>query len=302
MDIADIAMLEAIVKHGSVNKASEVLHVTQPTLSKRLSRLEQTLGTALFLRSSSGLTPTPHTRFIIEQAQPAKTTMGNIERHIALANTLEAGALRLGIGPIIEQLYFPHALHALTQSETSTLKLSIRTEAADDLKRLLLDGVIDIAVGPFEHNDEEAPCTVHPIAKQPLVYAARPLHPLAKMVAAGDTPSREALAEYPLIAPHAPRYIADQSEVHGQFDDARILCDNYDIIRDFIKRSDHLTAGPDSVFNDDVKDASLVLIPFVKPIDWHAACITRPESATLPVIEKVIDVFAQYTLPTLDAG
>ena len=300
MDIADIAMLEAIVRHGSINKASEVLHVTQPTLSKRLSRLEHTLGTSLFLRSSSGLTPTPHTRFIIERAQPIKTMIANIERHIELANTLETGTLSIGIGPIIEQLYFPHALHALTQSETSTLNLSIRTESAEDLARLLVEGVIDIAIGPFEHRDDDAPFTVHPIARQPLVYAARRKHPLVAQHESGQSVPREDFTEYPLNAPHAPRYIADQAEVHGQFDDARILCDNYAIIRDFIKRSDHLTAGPISVFSQDVKDCALALIPFVKPIDWHASCITRPESETLPVIEKVIEVFAAHELPSLD--
>ena len=301
MDVSDIAMLEAIVRHGSINKASEVLHVTQPTLSKRLSRLEQTLGTRLFERSSSGLTPTAHTEFIIERSQPIKTMIGNIERHLELVNTLEAGDLRIGVGPIIEQLYLPHALRELTQSKTSTLHISIRTEAAEDLKSLVIEGDIDIAIGPFQAGDDEC-YVVHPIAKQPLVYAARREHPLVRKIEAGATLGKEDLAGYPLITPHAPRYITTRAEVYGQFESAQVFCDNYTVIRDFIAHSDHITAGPVAVFSEAVQAGELALIPLLKPMEWHAACIARPESASLPIIEKVIGVFSAIPLPSHDVG
>lgn len=300
MDISDIAMLEAIVRYGSINKASEVLYVTQPTLSKRLSRLEYKLGTQLFLRSSSGLTPTAHTLFIIEQSQPIKTMIGNIERHIELVNTLEAGDLNLGVGPIIERLYFPHVLHKLTQSATSKLNISIRTEAAQDLKRLVLEGEIDIAVGPFQDSPDSDDYVVRPIARQPLVYATRYQHPLVEKLRDGHQLTKEDLAAYPLIAPHIPRYISRDAHVFSEFDTSRIVCDNYSIITDFIKDSDHISAGPVGVFSRDVEEKSLALLPLLKPIDWHASCLVRPESATLPIIEAVVDIFAQHELPSLE--
>jgi len=42
---------------GSIQKAAGTLHVSQPTLSRRLQRLEDILGTALFERSPTGLVP-----------------------------------------------------------------------------------------------------------------------------------------------------------------------------------------------------------------------------------------------------
>ena len=47
-----------IVKTGSLTKAAEILYITQPSLSKYLSRLEENLNIQLFDRSRSPLTLT----------------------------------------------------------------------------------------------------------------------------------------------------------------------------------------------------------------------------------------------------
>jgi len=39
LDISDIQMISVIAEEGSINRACEILHISQPTLSKRLSRL-----------------------------------------------------------------------------------------------------------------------------------------------------------------------------------------------------------------------------------------------------------------------
>ena len=48
MDIRDIELIEAVHRTGSLSKACGELSVSQPTLSKRLARLERTLGAELF--------------------------------------------------------------------------------------------------------------------------------------------------------------------------------------------------------------------------------------------------------------
>ncbi|MEM1153238.1 MAG: LysR family transcriptional regulator [Pseudomonadota bacterium] len=300
MDISDIAMLEAIVKHGSINKASEFLHVTQPTLSKRLGRLEYKLGTPLFLRNSSGLIPTPRTQFILESSQTIKTRIKNIERHIELMNTLEAGDLHIGVGPIVEQLYFPDALYELTKSSTSKLNISIRIESGDDLSDLLVDGLIDLAIGPFEESESGEDYIAHPIACEPLVFAARYDHPLMALKRDGGDLSSEDVAQYPLIAPHVPQYMLRDGSSGDRPQSSRIICDNYSVIKDFLRESEHVSSGPGAVFYPEVEQGVLALLPMTNPIDWFASCIVRPESAELPIIRKVISIFRDYNLPAID--
>ena len=300
MDISDIEMLEAIVKHGSINKASEVLHVTQPTLSKRLGRLEYKLDTPLFLRSSSGLTPTAHTLFIIDSAQPLKTRIHNIERHIELMNTLEVGDLHIGVGPIIEQLYFPFALLQLTQSSSTRLNISIRTEMAAELKELVIEGVVDIAIGPFEQSMASDEFEIYPIASQPLKVAARAEHPLAIKMSEEKLTQEDVLSQ-PLISPHMPEYMAEQFQLLNRLDTSRIVCDNYSVIKEVLKESDYISLGPSAVFSDEVRQGELVLLSLPNPITWYAACIARPENACLPIIQKVIETFREYELPVVAA-
>ena len=302
MDLSDIDMLEAIVKHGSIVKATEVLHVTQPTLSKRLSRLEYTLGTVLFERSSTGLTPTQHTKFIIESSQQIKNKVRNIERHIELMNMLEAGDLKIGVGPIVEQLYFPHVILELTKSKSASLNLSIRTEMAEDLAQLLVDGVIDIAIGPFEESSASDQYQIYPIASQPLIIAVRAGHPLEAIRESGEPLTVEDIFEYTLISPHVPAYMNAQAPYLDSIENSRVVCDNYSVVKEVLKESDHISIGPSAVFSQEVQQGSLKLLPMPAPIRWHASCITRPESACLPVIEKVIETFRRYELPSVEAN
>ncbi|MEM1191231.1 MAG: LysR family transcriptional regulator [Pseudomonadota bacterium] len=298
MDVSDIEMLEAIVRHGSINKASESLHVTQPTLSKRLGRLEYKLGTPLFLRSSSGLTPTAHTNFIIDSSDPIRRRLHNIERHIELMNALERGDLHLGVGPIVEQLYFPYALLRLTQSPSSQLNVSIRTETAAELKELVITGAVDVAVGPFEQSMASDEYEIFPIASQPLMVAARSGHAIATKMLAGELTQEDVLSQ-PLISPHMPDYMAEPFELLRRLNTSRIVCDNYSVIKGVLHASDYISLGPTAVFSAEAQEGSLVLMPLPQPITWFAACVARPESACLPVIQRVIETFREYELPTV---
>lgn len=66
LDVSDIKLLQKVTELGSINKAADELYMSQPTLSKRISRLEQTLNVKLFFRHSSGMQPTDVTNYLIK--------------------------------------------------------------------------------------------------------------------------------------------------------------------------------------------------------------------------------------------
>jgi DNA-binding transcriptional LysR family regulator len=301
MDISDIAMLEAIVKHGSLSKASEVLYVSQPTLSKRLARLETVLATPLFHRSSSGLTPTAHTQFIIDNTQPLKTQIKNIQRHIELMNNLQEGELRLGVGPIVEQLYFPYTLLELTKDPSNKLDVSIRTGTDETLKTLLQEGEIDIAIGPFEEDSGSDEFVVSNIANQPLIIAVRYDHPFGIASREGRSISAEEMSSYPLIAPHIPKYMNERFQQLFNSPPQRVMCDNYSVIKEVLKQSDDFSIGPGAVFSREVINKELTFITPPVSVQWHAACMTLAQNAELPFVHKVIDAFRQYPLPEVNS-
>ncbi|HKY16259.1 MAG TPA: LysR family transcriptional regulator, partial [Microthrixaceae bacterium] len=58
MELDDLAAVLATAESGSITAAATRLHVAQPALSRRIARLERTLGGPLFVRGRHGAHPT----------------------------------------------------------------------------------------------------------------------------------------------------------------------------------------------------------------------------------------------------
>ena len=193
MDTADIHLIRTLAEAGSLSRASESLHQSQPTLSRKLARLESRLKTRLFHRSPTGLVPTGVARYIIEAAAPLDTALRKIERHVQQLTQLESGEVRLGVGPIIEQVLLPEVLGRFV-AETGQVRIDTITDHADTLVELLRSGRLDVIAGPFRVADY--PDLVgHPLIRDSLVTVARAGHPLFA------PNNRSTPQDYPLAAP-----------------------------------------------------------------------------------------------------
>lgn len=65
MDVADLKVVDAVARHGSMNKAASELNTVQSNVSARIRSLEDELGVALFQRSAKGVQVTPAGRRIL---------------------------------------------------------------------------------------------------------------------------------------------------------------------------------------------------------------------------------------------
>ena len=59
MDVAELKLLEAVARHGSMNKAAAELHTVQSNVTARIRSLEREVGVALFRRHARGVSLTP---------------------------------------------------------------------------------------------------------------------------------------------------------------------------------------------------------------------------------------------------
>ena len=53
MELRVLKYFLAVAREGNITRAAEILHITQPTLSRQLMQLEDELGTALFIRGKT---------------------------------------------------------------------------------------------------------------------------------------------------------------------------------------------------------------------------------------------------------
>jgi DNA-binding transcriptional LysR family regulator len=101
LDIADA---------GSLNRASESLGVSQPTLSRHLHALELQLGQTLFDRSTRGLTPTLFGQSLIEEAQQMRASAQRLDRLSAGQDQAVTGRVRVSANEPVALYYLPRIL------------------------------------------------------------------------------------------------------------------------------------------------------------------------------------------------
>lgn len=128
MRLRQIEVFYAIMSTGSLRRAAEVLHVSQPAASKVLRYAEQSLGFALFERTGGRLVPTrearimlPHVNTIFEKISDLKRLTENL-RYARNGHAISIGcvpSLGLSIVPRVIQGY--HAKHPGNELTIDTL-------------------------------------------------------------------------------------------------------------------------------------------------------------------------------------
>ncbi len=87
----------AVATHGNISSAAKELFISQPAVSKAISKLEQNLNVTLFERSSRGVTLTYEGRLLYTQVEGAFHSIRQGEKQIQRIATLGIGHLSLGV-------------------------------------------------------------------------------------------------------------------------------------------------------------------------------------------------------------
>jgi len=99
MDVRQLRYFLAVVDHGTVHRAAEVLHVAQPSISHSLRRLEKELGAELFLRRGRGLVLTSAGRALVEPARGVVHLLEVARATVESVDGLRGGRLTIASMP-----------------------------------------------------------------------------------------------------------------------------------------------------------------------------------------------------------
>ncbi|MGH9586080.1 MAG: LysR substrate-binding domain-containing protein, partial [Acidobacteriaceae bacterium] len=124
-------------------RAAEILHISQPALSKQIRRLEDRLGGQLILRRSRGLHLTPAGRVLLQHARQLVEDAESAERITRRAMKGEAGTLRVGFGIATLARGLPNLILRFREKYPS-VDLSVRNMSTADQTQALIDRKIDV--------------------------------------------------------------------------------------------------------------------------------------------------------------
>ncbi|HOV41972.1 MAG TPA: LysR family transcriptional regulator [Oscillospiraceae bacterium] len=134
-----------VAKSGSISRASQMLYISQPAVSKAVIKLEEELGAKLFDRNSRGVSLTFEGKILFEQVQTAFEAINAGEEKIRLINSLGIGHLRIGASATFCKYLLLPFLKGFIK-EHPHIKITIESQSTSHTLKLLQEGKIDIAL------------------------------------------------------------------------------------------------------------------------------------------------------------
>lgn len=134
-----------VAHEKNITKAAEILHITQPTLSRQLMQLETALGVKLFDRDKHKFALTPSGQFLVERAREIlnmveKTTLDIQEQEHNLAGSIAMGAGEYQATEVLAKLIGGF------QKQYAAVSFELFTSSADLLQDKLDKGLLDVAI------------------------------------------------------------------------------------------------------------------------------------------------------------
>ena len=192
MTLTELRYVVTLARERHFGRAAERCHVSQPTLSVAVRKLEEELGIPLFERSKNNIRVTESGLRIVEQAQRVLDQVGVIkdlaqDGKNQLSSPLKVGAIYT-IGPYL----FPHLLPELRRAAPD-MSLYIEENYTASLRQKLRHSELDaiIVALPFE----EAEVVTLPLYDEPFVVLLPADHPLTSC----DEITAEQLAQEQLL-------------------------------------------------------------------------------------------------------
>lgn len=179
MDLRHLRNMLAVMEEGSLGKAAERLHISQPALTKSIQRLEEQLGVRLFERTARGMQATFYAESLRGYAQATCVGMTQAIKEITALRNGTEGVLTVAGPPLIASELLTDVLVRLS-AERPNLQIRIVSQN-QELFTSLLAGKFDLVVAMLYSEMPQVGLAKEWMFDDHLVLVMRPDHPAAKL-------------------------------------------------------------------------------------------------------------------------
>ncbi|MBV8667319.1 MAG: LysR family transcriptional regulator [Burkholderiaceae bacterium] len=171
MRLRHIEVFHAIMQVGSISGAAQVLHISQPAVTKVLQHCEMQLGLKLFERVKGKLYPTPEAQKLFTEVDRVNRDLQSVRR---LANSLRDGAaetVKLVATPTVATTLVPGAMTAW-RKKYADMRCQLATQHTREIVSALLVGEADFALSLQDPRHPGIQC--ESVAQGPMTVIAPP--------------------------------------------------------------------------------------------------------------------------------
>ena len=184
LGFTDLRYVIAVAECRSFSRAAEACAITQPALSERIKRIENTLGVELFERNKRALRVTPIAENLILKARELLDGADALDEIVASYREPLTGTFRVGVIATLGPYLLPWVLPRI-RSDYPELELVLQEGLTQDLLNALKAGSLDVVIAAapmhtsgikqlelFEEPFVLAIPVGHELAQRPVIYAA----------------------------------------------------------------------------------------------------------------------------------
>ena len=208
MEIRVLRYFLTVVYEQNITRAADVLHITQPTLSRQLAAMEEELGVRLFDRGTRGIALTREGMLLRRRAEEIVSLAEKTEQELAVQGDSLGGRIAVGAGESASVQRVAACCEAF-QARYPLVAFDLVTAAADVVQERMDKGLIDVGL-LIEPVDMSKYDYIRMDVKEEWGVFMRAEDPLAQEAEI----SVDALARLPLIL---PRRLNMRSELANWF-------------------------------------------------------------------------------------
>jgi len=173
-----LALLVELTDKGSVLRAAEAAHMTQPAASRLLQTMEHALGVPLFERHPRGIAPTASGEVLVRHARAALAEFRHAHEELAALATGIAGEVRIGT-PVTSATDLVPAAVARLAAKHPRVRVVVDLGFSEELVDRIVARKLDIAIARLHPSHELAGVRFEALGEEPHALFAGAGHRLA---------------------------------------------------------------------------------------------------------------------------
>ncbi len=299
MDSKALRYFQTVAEFGGYSRGAEFLRLSQPALSRQIKRLEEEVGTALFVRHGHGVTLTGAGRTLLARSQAILRQIEQARAELREGASGPGGTVTLAVPPAAGTYLVP-ALAERFAAAYPNVFLKVVGGYSGYIHEWLVRGQVDLACvhDPLPQRGFDA----IPLVQEPVFLVGRP----------GSFPSRKGpvstadLATLPMILPSRPnasrRLLDEWMAAEHLALNLRMEVDDPLIIRALLRAGRGFCLLSRGAFEADLRDGQLDALPLRPAASWRLALVLPAHGPRPPVVTALADTIVAVARELTGSG
>lgn len=287
MDIRALRYFQTVAECGSYSRGSQMLHISQPAVSRTIKHLETHLGATLFVRHGHGVSLTNAGRALLGRSQVILRLVEQTKQEIKAGGLGPTGVVTLAIPPAAGYYLAPELFRRVTE-QLPLVKLKVVGGFSGYINEWLIRRDVDLACvhDPVPRRGFDASLL---LGEKVFIVGKTGTFPTA-----GPTVDMADLPNMPLILPSRPnasRRLVDSWAVpSGAWLEPTAEVDDHTIMRSMVKHGVGFCLLTWGAFADDLESGSVEARELAPTSRWRLALVSRQSSPESEAVGKVADL------------